>query len=205
MFACGFLLGSAIIGARGVARAAIKVTAAPEDVPAAPPAQRTTLPFVIYADGASSAPYAPTGWMGNSSVIGFDYWCTANPHSGSTCIKVDYKAATNWGGIVWQDPPNDWGDKDGGHDLTGASKLTFWARGGAGGEKVEFYFGVIKPEKPFSDSDSGRITVLLTRDWKPYSIDLSGKNLSRIKTGFGWSLAAQGKTVTFYLDDIQYE
>ena len=45
----------------------------------------------------------------------------------------------------------------------------------------------------------------LTKDWKQYSIDLAGKDLSCIKTGFGWSLRGAGKLVTFYLDDIQYE
>jgi hypothetical protein len=29
--------------------------------------------------------------------------------------------------------------------------------------------------------------------------------LSRIKTGFAWTLAANGHPVTFYLDDIRYE
>jgi len=201
MFARGLLLGSALIGSRGTALAAVKVI---EDTPAQPPT-KTFSPFVIYADDANGVPYAPTGWMGNKSAIGFNDRCTDDPHSGATCVKVEYKAAADWGGIVWQDPPNDWGDKDGGHNLTGASKLTFWAHGAAGGEKVEFYFGVIKSEKPFSDSDTGRITVILTKDWKQYTIDLTGKNLTRIKTGFGWSLAGQGKPVTFYLDDIRYE
>jgi hypothetical protein len=205
MFVCGFLLGSALAGLRGTASAGVTVTAVPEEAPATPPAPKTPLPFVIYAGDAISKPYSPTGWMGNSSAVGFNDHCTEYPHSGATCIRVDYRTTGAWAGIVWQDPPNDWGDKNGGHDLTGASKLTFWARGAAGGEKVEFYFGVIKAEKPFSDSDTGRITVTLTRTWSQYGIDLTGKNLSHIKTGFGWSLAGQGRPVTFYLDDIQYE
>jgi len=206
MFACGFLLGSALTSLRGTAYAGVTVTPIPDEAPAAPPpTPKTPLPFVIYGDSATGSPYSPTGWMGNRGAVGFNEHCMEYPHSGATCMRVDYKEAGNWAGIVWQDPPNDWGNKDGGHDLRGASKLTFWARGGAGGEKVEFYFGVIKSEKPFSDSDSGRITVFLTREWKQYSIDLTGKNLSRIKTGFGWSLAGQGRPITFYLDDIQYE
>jgi|SRR5579862_46490 len=201
MFACGLLLGCTLIGSRGTVFAGVKVL---EDTPA-PPEQKTFSPVVIYGDDATGAPYAPTGWMGNKEAIGFDNRCPDNPHSGPTCAKVEYKAAGDWAGIVWQDPPNDWGDRNGGHNLTGATKITFWARGGTGGEKVEFYFGVIKSEKPFADSDNGRITVNLTKDWKQYTIDLSGKNLTRIKTGFGWSLAGQGKPVTFYLDDIRYE
>jgi len=37
------------------------------------------------------------------------------------------------------------------------------------------------------------------------SIDLSGKDLSRIKTGFVWIATGQGAPIDFYLDDIQYE
>lgn len=33
---------------------------------------------------------------------------------------------------------------------------------------------------------------------------MTGKDLSRIKTGFYWVLTGQGSAVTFYLDDIAY-
>jgi hypothetical protein len=52
-------------------------------------------------------------------------------------------AADQWGGVVWQHPANDWGDANGGFNLTGAKKLTFWARGEKGGEKVSFEFGLL--------------------------------------------------------------
>jgi hypothetical protein len=168
---------------------------------AAAPAAR----LVVYADGMSSSPYVASGWMGNQRAIRFDDKCSVRPHTGATCIQLQYLAADQWGGIVWQDPPDDWGDRPGGSDLTGATRLTFWARGETGGEKVKFLFGVIKPEKPHSDTATGELDVVLTREWRQYSIDLTGKDLSRIKTGFGWTLAGQGKPLTFYLDDIQYE
>jgi hypothetical protein len=202
MFACGFLLGSALTVDRGTAFAGVTVK---EVVPDAATPKVTPL-LVIYGGNATSTPYVPTGWMGNNGAISFDDRCTENPHSGSACIKLEYKAPDGWAGIVWQDVANDWGEQDGGHNITGATKLTFWARGSEGGERVDFLFGVIKRgEKPFPDSDTGKISASLTKDWRQYSIDLSGKNLARIKTGFGWSLAGQGKPVTFYLDDIQYE
>jgi hypothetical protein len=46
--------------------------------------------------------------------------------------------------------------------------------------------------------------VRLSKQWQKLRIPLDGRDLSRIKTGFGWSLAGQGKPVTFYLDDIRY-
>jgi hypothetical protein len=70
---------------------------------------------------------------------------------------------------------------------------------------VDFSYGGIHKDKPFYDTSEGKIGVELTKDWKPYSIDLAGNDLSCIKTGFGWSLRGAGQPVTFYLDDIQYE
>jgi hypothetical protein len=118
---------------------------------------------------------------------------------------VDYRQPGGWGGMVWQSPESDWGDKPGGYNLTGASKLTFWARGEDGGEKVDFSNGGIHKDKPFFDTSEAKVSVVLTKDWKQYSINLTGKDLSCIKTGFGWSLRGAGKPVTFYLDDIRYE
>ena len=45
----------------------------------------------------------------------------------------------------------------------------------------------------------------LTKAWKQYTIDLAGKDLTRIKTAFGFSLSAQGDSVVFYLDDVKVE
>ena len=176
-----------------------------EQVAEEPPVPKAAPILIVYGEDSTNTPYTPSGWMGNTSAIGFNDRCTESPHSGSACIKSEYKAADKWAGIAWQDPPNDWGDKDGGHNLTGATKLTFWARGREGGEKVDFYFGAIKSPKPFFDTATGKITTTLTADWKQYTIDLTGKDLTRIKTGFGWSLAGQGRPVTFYLDDIRFE
>src|SRR2546423_3667698 len=148
-------------------------------------AEDSTKPkLVIYADEMSESPYVPSGWKGKTDAIAIDPKCTVSPHSGATCMKLEFRAADNFGGIVWQDPANDWGDKPGGHDLSGAKRLSFWARGEKGGEKIEFKFGILGADKKYSDSASGETKVELTRDWKQYTIDLDGKDLKRIKTGF---------------------
>ena len=171
----------------------------------APKAVSANLPLVINGDGEKTA-FIPSGWMGKTDAIGMDEKFTINPHSGATCMKFEFRSPDNFGGIVWQDPANDWGDAAGGYNLTGAKKLSFWARGENGGEKVEFKFGVIGKEKKFHDSDGGGIPpVELTKEWKQYEIDVTGKDLSRVKTGFVWTLAGQGKPVIFYLDDIRFE
>ena len=166
-----------------------------------------TLPFVVYDEGdRSDLTYFPSGYMGTTAAIKMNERWTVNPHSGKTCLQVQYTAPDNWGGVVWQSPANDWGEKPGGKNLTGANRLVFWARGEKGGEVVTFLCGLLGKDKPFYDSLQEKLDkVSLTKEWKQYSIDLKGRDLTHIKTGFAWTLAASGSPVTFYLDDVRYE
>jgi Glycosyl hydrolases family 2, TIM barrel domain len=164
------------------------------------------LPLAVYEDGMTEMPYIWSGWMGKVDAIAMDEKWADNPHSGKVCMKCQFNSNDGFGGIVWQSPANDWGDAPGGKNLTGATKLTFWARGDTGGESVNFSLGVIGKDRPFHDSDSAALKdVVLTKDWQQYTIDLTGKDLTCIKTGFVWVVGAKGKPVTFYLDDIRYE
>lgn len=98
------------------------------------------------------------------------------------------------------------GEKPGGWNLTGAKQLAFWARGEKGGEVVSFQLGLLGRDKHFFDTAQGKLEgVRVTPEWKEYRIDLAGKDLTRIKTGFAWVAAGQGAPITFYLDDIRYE
>ena len=166
-------------------------------------ARAAKLPFDLTPENGD-APYAASGFMGNAGAITVAT-STENPHSGKSDIKVQYNAADNWGGVVWQSPADDWGDKPGGFDLDGAKKLTFWARGAQGGEKVEFGFGLIDRDKKFYDTAKGKTAATLTKEWKQYTVPIGDVDLSRIKTGFYWTAAATGAPFTFYLDDIKYE
>jgi len=168
--------------------------------------------FGVYIDrGSKQNHYIPSGWMGDYGDIKHNESWKENPHSGKTCIKITYtaegKQGANWAGIYWQWPPNNWGEKKGGYDLTGAKKLTFWARGEKGKEEIiEFKMGGITGT--YSDSDSASIgPISLTADWKQYTIDLDGLDLSCISGGFCWvtnSMANPDGSV-FFLDDIKYE
>lgn len=173
----------------------------------APPAPKASLPFVLYDEvGRTPLPFTPSGYMGNAAAIHMDDASHDNPHTGKTCLKVQYTAADNWGGVVWQNPADDWGDHPGGWNLTGAKALTFWARGAASGETVTFQFGMLGKDKTYPDSATGKLgPITLTKEWHHYKLDLAGLDLSRIKTGFSWIVAGSGKPVTFYLDEIRYE
>ena len=166
---------------------------------------RVKLPLAVYADGESQ-PWAPSGWMGNISELTMDPQCTDSPRSGATCLRFSYRNPGQWAGVAWQHPADDWGDLAGGFDLTGVSKLTFWARGATGKERLDFRVGLLTAEKPFSDTvHVEKKNIRLTTEWKRYTIKLKGKDLSRVKTPFMWTAAGQGRTLTFDLDDIRFE
>jgi hypothetical protein len=195
---------AALLALTAVIPALAQEGAAPQEE-AAPKAE---LPLVLYsnAEDAGELPYVPSGWMGNTDAIEFDDACTDKPHSGESCIKITYNAEGKWGGIVWQSPPDDWGDEPGGFDITGAKKLSFWARGDKGGEMVEFKIGIYPKSKPYHDTGSASLgKIKLSQEWKEYTLDLTGKNLARIKSGFVFSVQGRKEPITFYLDDIKYE
>jgi outer membrane protein OmpA-like peptidoglycan-associated protein len=149
--------------------------------------------------------------MGDSDLtMSGAYVQTPNGAQGP-CVRVYYKSdgPKGWAGIYWQDPANNWGDVPGkaGYDLHGAVKLSFWARGENGGERVhEFRVGGIVGQYP--DSDVASLSnVRLTRNWKKFSIDLRKKDLRHIIGGFGFIVlkAENPGGMTVYLDDIVYE
>jgi hypothetical protein len=155
--------------------------------------------------------FFPSGWMGEFSSLGFDGNYNRGCYSNPSCIKIRFNpSGKNWAGIYWQNPENNWGDfEKGGYDLTGASKLTFMAKGESGNERVLFYVGGIKPGTRNGDS-LGRNSIgylKLTDKWKEYTINLKGKKLNHVIGGFGFSInkANNNKGATFYIDDIQFD
>ena len=168
--------------------------------------QPVTLPYVVYQEADGESVFVSSGYMGNAAAVSMQADCTDNPKSGSRCLKVRYQSGDAWGGVLWQSPAEDWdGEQPGGANLSGATELEFWARGENGGEKVNFVFGVLDGNQTYRDTAKGELNdVILTKEWNRYSIPLRGLDLRQIKTGFGWSLAGQGKPVTFFLDDIRY-
>jgi outer membrane protein OmpA-like peptidoglycan-associated protein len=167
--------------------------------------------FPIYTDLAPRhTHYAPSGYMGDSDLSMSGAY-VPTPRGQGPCLRVIYKAdgPKGWAGIYWQDPANNWGDVPGraGFDLRGATKLTFWARGDNGGERVhEFRVGGIVGQYP--DSDVSTLgSVRLSKDWKPFTIDLKKKDLRHIIGGFGFFVnkAENPGGMVFYLTDIIFE
>jgi len=187
-------------------------------------------PFYVYKDGASGENnFFPTGNMGDLNATAIDTYCKESPYSGSSCIKIVYKVKRNqvfhWAGLYWQYPANNWGNIPKAYDLSGATKLTFWACGKRGGEVVnKFQVGGIAGK--YRDSGIASVgPVTLSKEWKKYVIDLRNMDnsiivsnedrecwpfmepLSRIIGGFCWatSLTDNNDEITFYLDEIRFE
>lgn len=157
--------------------------------------------------------FIPSGWFGDGeygrTYIDFSATDRTNPHARSESIRVSYTfGPKKFGGIYWQNQPNNWGEKPGtDYSRKGFSKVSFWARGAAGGELVEFKAGGIdKPGNKYRDSfavTTGRVT--LTKNWTPYTLDLTNSDLSSVIGGFCWVASTDyntNKKITFYLDDI---
>jgi len=170
------------------------------------------MPFYIYADRSTAKNhFIPSGWMGDYGDIKYDGSSKEDAYLGDTCIKIIYSGqgtqGARWAGIFWQNPANNWGSVDAGFDLSKTTKLTFWARGAKGGERIEeFKVGGIMGE--FSDSDSATIgPVILNKEWTQYTIDLKGKDMSYVIGGFAWSTNVDNNPegATFYLDEIKFE
>ncbi|HYV05414.1 MAG TPA: hypothetical protein VFB82_12550, partial [Blastocatellia bacterium] len=156
---------------------------------------------------------------------------TGNPHSGATAIRYallntvvsDFAGFYSLNGVL---PPGETKPQlnfgtvpNAGLDLSGATALTFWARGEQGGEKVDFFMGGVGrnadtgvAEMPFPDSTPVvKIFPTLTTQWTQYTIDLTGKDLTYVLGGFGWVASVRNNPtrsnpngVVFFVDDIQY-
>lgn len=162
-------------------------------------------PFPVYENGFENMPWAPSGWMGDVDGLTLDGAHADIVYEGARSVRLRYEGR-GWAGVAWQHPPNNWGDMDGGFDLTGATALEVWARGEYGGEKVSFGVGLIGKGKTHPDSGIRQVEgIELTSDWALYRVPLKRTDLSSIKTGFVVSVTGRRRTpVTIYLDRIRY-
>ncbi len=184
-----------------------------EPVPIA--AKKTRFPLIVYGDSTGlQSTFVPSGMMGDAESLrmtGGDFSApTNNGKPGETCLKIETlpKGREGWLGVYWQTPANNWGKiKGAGYDLRGAEKLTFWARGEKGGERiVAFKMGGLVG--PYPDTDSAMIgPIRLTKEWTKYSIDLKDKDLRHIVGGFAFNVRRSDnpRGALFYLDEIAYE
>jgi hypothetical protein len=167
---------------------------------------RTRMPVSVYEEGFEQMPWVPSGVMGNSDSLTMEGNWSESVHEGSNAIRMHYAGRRGWVGVAWQHPPNNWGDQDGGFDLTGASALEFWVRGESGGEKASFGVGLLEEKTDYPDSVIVKTRMIeLGTEWKKYQIPFGeDDDLSSLKVGFVVTLEGQRSPVTVYLDSIRY-
>ncbi len=156
------------------------------------------------------------GFIGDGKADG--EYLTVDAHHASTshtppdCMRVRYEPGpTGWAGQYWLNGADNWGEAAG-KDMTGYSRITFWARGEDGGERVEFKAGALNLTKQegIRHKDSFRTSLgrmSLTREWRRYTIDLAGLDLSSVIGAFAWVATVEDNPagLVFYIDDLQYE
>lgn len=178
------------------------------------------LPFYL------SDQFVPTGFMGDSMAsmtaitLAHDTTTCKSPRmsgAGGDCFTATWAPtisgpASAWAGVYWQSPPNNWGALPGKAIQTGATKVTFYAAGAQGGETIQVCAGGINYNAssatlPNADTFSVKIpAVTLTTSWTQYEISLQGASYEDVLGGFCWvSTATTSESITFYIDDIQWQ
>jgi len=178
------------------------------------------LPFAV------SDYFAPTGYEGDGANVEDvnlvkmlnDACPTRAPNPVGDCYEITYddenpQATQGFAGVLWQYPGNNFGAYPGHTVTAGAHTVTVWARGAAGGEKVQFQVGGIDdPTQPYEDSiDVQASSMTLTTTWQQYTIGLPS-SYGDVLCGFGWvvksptpgTAGASSSPIVFYLDGIQW-
>jgi len=152
-----------------------------------------------------------SGWMGQygGSSLSIDKKCTTDPYEGYYCLKFEKDNTETWAGCWVQqlgaDPSEAvrWSYGEGiGANLTGATKLTFWAKCDTT-TTINFGYGYGSPNDPDDSSAVDLNNQSVGTEWTKYEISLSGKDMTHINGLFYFSTSAT--TMTLYLDNIQYE
>ncbi|MEI7695763.1 MAG: AAA family ATPase [Chlorobium sp.] len=153
--------------------------------------------------------FYPSGWMGDGELgqkyIRYQTYPEIINGEKIRAIEIVFRRGPKgFAGLYWQYPDGNWGQKPG-RDLSGAQAITFLAKGGQGGEVVEFKSGGISGQ--YQDSYEAALgKVVLSRQWKKYKIDLSKCNLSNVIGALALIGAASdngNKDTTTYLANIQ--
>lgn len=172
------------------------------------------------------AGFVPSGWMGEGAVanvptaqrpLQVDPRSQATPHTPPYCQKWSYRPdprGEGWAAVAWQYGEQNWGDKPGKNwSKNRFTQVSVWARGvpdrrgalprvqfkaGGGSDPTKKHQASFEVEGDF---------VTLTEQWKQYTLDLRGKNLSQVIAAFVLVIRAQDlgpEGATLFLDDIEY-
>jgi hypothetical protein len=169
--------------------------------------------WYVYRDAGAKENHGEwTNWMpgGSRKLIKVNVQDSADPESGSTCVRVDITwAPPSWCGIAVSSADEYWGEKPGpGYDLRRAKKLVFSARGAKGGEILHAKVA-IAGDKPFGDTATVPAVlrdVTLKNTWERFELDVSKMRRDRVITPFCivTNQDLNPENVTVFLDNIYF-
>ncbi|MDD5065796.1 MAG: hypothetical protein PHF84_01990 [bacterium] len=171
----------------------------------------TRFPFYVYTDAPSRLNLGIlSGWMGDLRNLKIDKFCTKNPNSGKSSMRVSYQVITKTenkavGVYMQQSPISDLVTLKGGYDMTRATSISFYARGENGNEVIEFKMVKAREQNLLSSSKASR-KITLSKEWRKYELDLRNLEYKDISGGLGFVIHTEDNRegAIFYLDDIAY-
>jgi outer membrane protein assembly factor BamB len=177
------------------------------------PGPGVAIPFTV------SDEYVPSGYYGGTTasinaitMTNTAAACKAPRVTGALgdCYAATWTppTTTDYAGVFWQSPANNWGAQPCKAIAPGATAVTFVAAGKSGGESVAFAAGGINltptASAPYGDSFTATTNATLTTAWQPFSITLPS-GYTNVCGGFSWNLTATStQPVSFYVDNVQW-
>lgn len=204
-----WVLGSSLL----LGLAACERTRPREDL-APPPADTETASIKATTNAAAPAldvslKYPATDSIGAKRRVRLEKAEATQAHTPPGAWRIEFDEKGGFAGICWKNRAGNEGEAPG-DDLSAAGyrRISFWAKGEAGGEIVEFRAGGLGNVKTryreTLDVTAGKLK--LSPSWTEYSIYVSNADLSSVMTPFCALFHQEdnpAKTV-IYLDDIQY-
>jgi hypothetical protein len=165
--------------------------------------------IVYSADGFGA--YYPGGRVGDVDDIRVVPPGERGDPAGPSSVQIDYRpqhsGGLGWAGIYFLYPDANWGQRSG-RNLSGATKLTFWACADHLTRAEFFVGGIHDPHLPHADSLQKTSTgiVSVTPTWQHYEIDLTGKDASSVIAGLGMATSRDEdqEPRSLFLEDIAF-
>jgi hypothetical protein len=147
--------------------------------------------------------------VGAKKRIHWEKTAPSDAHSAPDAWKIDFEKSGGFAGVCWKNKLGNEGEAPG-DDLSKAHyrRISFWAKGAAGGEVAEFRaggLGNIKTRYRESfDVSAGKIR--LKPSWNDYAIYVMDADLSSVMTPFCVLFHREDNPehTVVYVDDIHY-
>ncbi len=157
------------------------------------------------ANGPSTCPT-----RSSATAMGGCYGWTYNAVAAGGTFGDAGAVALGGAGVEWQAGGFNFGTAPGVIIPAGATNVSFWAKGAAGGESMTFTYGGLTNTLCL-DAITGALPVILTTTWTNYTIPITGDYSAGMVQAFGWYANAQVNDagivgpLNFFIDDIEWK